>query len=248
MRVALLHLRDERPEEPEFQAVLDALTQGTLDAVTRLGWEPDLVASAQLPIEASVERALGADLVVILGGEDVDPSFYGGEAGYPGEGSHEPQADAAHIAVIRAAIAARKPLLGICRGLQLVNVALGGTLIQHLDPGGLHRANAAGMGSFVASQPALVAGSGLPQEALEGFVYCTHHQAVDALGAGLRIEAWAEDGVVEAVVHESAPLVAVQWHPEHPETSRRQLVALLLHVQSLGDRGVVEEPDAVAAA
>ncbi len=230
MRVTLLHLREKRPAHPEFQEVLDTLTSAAVDTVTGLGWQPTLVASAEMPLRESVDAAAAADAVIILGGEDVHPEFYDGALTYPGSGEHEPDADRAHIAVIRAALAAGTPLLGICRGNQLLNVALGGTLIPHLPDTRRHRLPGRGMATFVAGSvlpdPDFADDVAAPDAAL-----CGHHQAIDRLGEGLIIAARADDGVIEAVVHESAPLTGVQWHPEHPDTAVQQLTPLLRRLE-----------------
>ncbi|RWA15175.1 gamma-glutamyl-gamma-aminobutyrate hydrolase family protein [Mycolicibacterium brumae] len=230
MRAALFHLRTERPEAREFQDVLDELNRGALRAATLLGWQTRLFASAEAPVQASLDAAADADVVVLLGGEDIDPQRYGGAADYPGGGGHEPDADAAHLAVIEQALARRQPLLGVCRGLQVVNVALGGTLIQDLGPDSAHRSAAgAGMARFTTAR---VNADGLPEAAGAGPVYCSHHQAVDRLGSGLQVVARAPDGVVEAVVHTRAPITGVQWHPEHPAVAETQLTRLLRRLEA----------------
>lgn len=175
-------------------------------------------------MQVSLDAAAAADVVVILGGEDLDPRCYGGAADYPESGGHEPDADAAHIAVVEQALAHRQPLLGVCRGLQVINVAFGGTLIQDLGPASTHRDGAgAGMARFTTSA---VDAAGLP-EAGGGPVYCSHHQAIDRLGVDLVVAARAPDGVIEAVVHTRAPITGVQWHPEHPAVAETQLTPLL---------------------
>lgn len=227
MRVALLHLRNSRPHAPEFQRDLDMLTQGALDAIHRLGWSADLVASSEVPVSDTMNLAKRCDAVVLLGGEDVTPELYGGRTTYPGSGHHEPHADRAHTAVIHEAIKHQQPLLGICRGLQLMNVALGGTLIQHLDPSESHRADGSGMDAYVQSNVSVDQNTDLYADVPVGPMYCTHHQAVDTLGVGLTAVANTADGVIEAVIHESAPLTGVQWHPERPDVAPIQLTPLL---------------------
>jgi gamma-glutamyl-gamma-aminobutyrate hydrolase PuuD len=170
--------------------------------------EPDLVASA-------VERLDG---VVLAGGADVDPARYGA---HPDPATAPPRADrdAAELEVVAAAAAADLPLLGVCRGLQLLNVARGGTLVQHLPDvlGSARHAPAAGEygRTPVRLEPASRTAGWLaaPDARLE--VSCYHHQAIDTLGAGLRVTARAADGTIEAVEDDGAGfLVAVQWHPE----------------------------------
>lgn len=222
-RLALLHLRTARPEAPWFQARLDVLNAATTRVAERLGWRVVPLASAEHDPAATLAAVDAADAVVLMGGEDVDPAAYGGPRDYPGSGMHEPLADAAHLAAVRRCRDTGTPLLGICRGLQLVNVALGGTLVPHLPTTDAHR----GPEGFVRTRvrlttPNLAADVDAGQD-----VRCTHHQAVDRLAEGLVVAAVAPDGVVEAAVHAAAPITGVQWHPEHPETADDQLTALL---------------------
>ncbi|MGW3991070.1 gamma-glutamyl-gamma-aminobutyrate hydrolase family protein [Streptomyces sp. NPDC004830] len=159
------------------------------------------------------ERAAAAvarlDGVVIAGGPDVEPVRYGAER-EPRTGPPAPERDAWELALIDAALAADLPLLGICRGMQLLNVALGGTLVQHIDG----HAEVVGVfgGHAVTPVPGSLYGRVVPEEE---FVPTYHHQAVDRLGEGLVPSAYAADGTVEAVELPSARWVlGVQWHPE----------------------------------
>ncbi|MDN6353499.1 MAG: gamma-glutamyl-gamma-aminobutyrate hydrolase family protein [Corynebacterium sp.] len=212
-RVAIHHPTDHRPHDPEFQSLITGLNDQVRDTVESLGWTPVFCAGD------AGDAGAPADLIVIVGGEDVHPSFYGGATAYPGVGHLVPTADAAQIEVVRTAVANRTPLLGICRGLQIINVALGGTLVQHLDG---HRHH--GDDPFVET---VVTGA-----LADDPVLCTHHQAIDRLGEGLDAVAHAADGVIEAVVHRDAPLPGVQWHPEHPAVAATQLTALLLRLDA----------------
>jgi len=224
----LLHVRDSRPHAPGFQRELDTLTEATERAVAALGWRPERIAAAEVASDELLRRARAADAVVVLGGEDVDPTLYGGSRDYPGAGTHEPVADRATMAVIRDAVGRGSPLLAICRGHQLLNVALGGTLVQHLD--GHHSA----VGDpFVQTQVRAFGDSAVGTVALAGPVLCTHHQAIRDLAPGLEVLVRAADGVIEAVAHETAPVVGVQWHPEHPRTAVEQVGALLQHLAAL---------------
>lgn len=161
MRIALLHLRNERPHAPAFNETLTALNSGAVAAVEALGWEPVLVASGEWPLSESVSEALKADAAVLLGGEDVHPAFYDGPLDYPEVDAWDPKADAAHLAVVAACLEARKPLLGVCRGLQIINVALGGTLIQHLEVSG-HRLPGHGLRTFAPTRPEFAELSPMP--------------------------------------------------------------------------------------
>ncbi|MGF6821802.1 putative glutamine amidotransferase [Microbacterium sp. ZKA21] len=229
--VALLHLRTRRPHAAGYQAELDALNASAARTVMRLGWEPVLVPTAELPTADTHAAARAADLIVLMGGEDVDPRLYGVRVDYPGSGHHEPRTDSTHIAVVLEAMQHHKPVLGICRGMQVINVALGGTLVQHLPTVERHR-GAAGSDPFVRTAVRIESETDLDADVdVAQTVRCTHHQAVDALGTGLRVAAHAADGVIEAVVHESAPLTGVQWHPEHPATADAQLAPLLRRLE-----------------
>jgi putative glutamine amidotransferase len=230
-RIALLHLRTRRPHSAGYQAELDALNASTVATVSALGWEPVLVPTAELPTADTHAVARQSDLIVLMGGEDVDPRLYGDVVEYPGSGHHEPRTDSTHIAVVLEALQQHKPVLGICRGLQLINVALGGTLVQHL-PTVEHHRGATANAPFVRTWVRLERDADLGGDVDAGLpVMCTHHQAIDVLGSGLRVAATAPDGVIEAVIHESAPITGVQWHPEHPETAQQQLAPLLQRLE-----------------
>ncbi|WP_448811623.1 gamma-glutamyl-gamma-aminobutyrate hydrolase family protein [Agromyces bauzanensis] len=159
-----------------------------------------------------VERLDG---VVIAGGEDVDPRRYG-EAPGPHTNRIDPLRDEFEIGLVLAAIDAGIPVLGVCRGNQVINVALGGSLVQHLEIGTgeshasyayprQHRAH------VVDARP------GTTVERLYGAqfpVNSFHHQAVRRLGDGLIAAGSARDGVIESIEHRDAPVLGVQWHPE----------------------------------
>ncbi|MFE1310088.1 gamma-glutamyl-gamma-aminobutyrate hydrolase family protein [Streptomyces sp. NPDC058755] len=175
--------------------------------------------AAMLPPDAP-ERAAEAmerlDGLVIAGGPDVDPSRYGAERS-PRTGPPAPERDAWELALIEAALAARVPVLGICRGMQLLNVALGGTLVQHLD------GHAEVVGVFGGHAVKPVPGTLYAQIAPEETTVPTyHHQAVERLGTGLVPSAHAADGTVEAIELPSGEgwVLGVQWHPEMGEDLR----------------------------
>lgn len=219
----VLHVRDERPHAPDYQRLLDELNAAAMRAFADAEWSPTLLPVAQLDSRDVLDRARDAHAVVVMGGEDVDPRLYGGALTYPGSGQHEPEADRTMIAVIRQSLDRRSPLLGICRGHQLINVALGGTLIEHMTG---HRAS--GPSHFVRTRVAVASDEPDPAAFSVGDdALCSHHQAVRELGDGLRVVARADDGTIEAIAHREAPLLGVQWHPEHPEVAGDQLAKLL---------------------
>ena len=148
----------------------------------------------------------GCGALLLPGGGDVEPWRYG--RGNTASRGLEPERDTAELMLLERFIAAGKPVLGICRGIQIINVFFGGTLCQDL-PG---HAAADGKDSFHA-----VCTVRSPLLAVCGpvcRVNSAHHQAVDALGRGLRAIQWAEDGTVEALCHDCLPIWGVQWHPE----------------------------------
>lgn len=173
------------------------------------------------PSEA-VEVVARLDALVVAGGADVEPVRYGAVP-EPRTGPPARARDAWELALVEAALASGTPLLGICRGMQLLNVALGGTLIQHLDG---HVEAVGVMGRHPVKPVPGTRYASLVPELTSVPTY--HHQAVDRLGAGLTASAYAEDGTVEAVeLADPAWALGVQWHPEMGEDLRvmRGLVA-----------------------
>lgn len=156
--------------------------------------------------------------LLLTGGEDVDPVRYGA-APHPELGAVNEARDAMEIAAVRTALERRLPILGICRGMQLLNVALGGTLVQDLaserpSPLAHEQEAPTDRGWHVArvregSKLRRIVGAG------EIFTNSFHHQAIDRIADALEPSAWAEDGVIEAAEGRSGGwLYAVQWHPE----------------------------------
>jgi putative glutamine amidotransferase len=192
-----------------------ALGVSYLDAVAAAGGIPVIL--APLParrLESIIERLDG---ICLSGGPDIEPAYYGSDA-HPELGPTEPEVDLFELGLVRAARRRGLPVLAICRGMQVLNVARGGTLVQHLpDLGGeiAHRQ------TTPASQPshgvALAATSRLARiaESERIDVNSFHHQAISHLGTGLEPVAWADDGVIEAVeAPGEAFTLGVQWHAE----------------------------------
>jgi putative glutamine amidotransferase len=174
----------------------------------------------------------GVDALVVAGGGDVDPASYG--ADNTGSYDHDAAADASELALLRAARNRGMPTLAICRGMQLVNVAFGGTLHQDIGvPGGVHEPishipqevlDATHPIEVVASSRlAAVVGAG------ERVVNTIHHQAIDRLADGFQVTATAPDGVIEAIEpdDDAWPVLAVQWHPEKADGQDEPLFAWL---------------------
>ena len=189
------------------------------DMVAAAGGLPVLL--PPLPALAGVLGRL--DGLVLSGGGDIDPAHYG--AGRDdASGPANPERDAAELELWRRALASGLPVLGICRGLQVINVAQGGTLHQHLPDLVGHDGHSPDPGSYGSHKVSVA-----PTSRLAGVLGRTdtavpthHHQAIDQLGAGLVATAWTDDGVTEAIefsAHEDPAgagrfMLAVQWHPE----------------------------------
>ena len=183
-----------------------------------------------LPPLPGVAAAVGRlDGLLLTGGGDIDPGAYGAQP-HPRTSRVSVPRDAAEMELLDAAMAAGLPVLGVCRGMQLVNVARGGTLCQHLPNDAGHTPAPGTFGSHpvrVAPGTRLARILGANGNGVE--VPTAHHQAVDRLGEGLVATAWAKDGVIEAVepgVAGDPFLLAVQWHPE-AGTDPRLLEALV---------------------
>lgn len=171
------------------------------------------------------------DGLLLAGGGDIEPRRYGGGA-HPEVYGVDPSRDAAEFALVGAALAAGLPIFAICRGMQVLNVALGGTLHQHLpDRQGLDLHGQPGRDLSVVHDVKVSEATILAQACGLPVLRCTshHHQAVDVLGAGLRVVASTGDGVVEAVELVDAGsrwVLGVQWHPEMTASEDRSQQAL----------------------
>jgi putative glutamine amidotransferase len=185
-------------------------------AVERAGGIPVAIATlAGENIDPLLERLSG---LLVSGGPDIDPSFYGA-APHPLLGPTSRDVDAFELTLCRRADELRIPILGICRGAQMLNVARHGTLHQHLpdiNGGSLeHRQQQPGATATqevrISPDSTLAEIVGAEQLAVNSF----HHQGIDRLGERLRPVAWSQDGLIEAVEDTEAPLVlGVQWHAE----------------------------------
>lgn len=184
-------------------------TTAYVKAVQRAGGVPVI-----LPVvdPSDVEALLDAvDAVVITGGRDLDPAGYG-QTPHPQLGPLDPVRDASDIAIARAVVARDQPTLAVCRGIQILNVALGGTLHQHVDDHmrlDQYNIDAHTVKIDARSRLAKIVGT----ETLG--VNTLHHQVLDALGNGVRAVAHNEHGHTEAIEIDGAPnVLGVQWHPE----------------------------------
>ena len=149
-------------------------------------------------------------------------SYVGRSETGPHTTATRPDRDASELAVLQAALERDVPLLAVCRGMQLLNVLLGGTLLQHLPAAPATEPHQLGLGIYAERKVRTAPGSALDR--LIGptaTVNCHHHQALDRIASALTPTAWAEDGVVEGVEDAARPFcLAVQWHPETGEDFR----------------------------
>lgn len=196
--------------------------QSYVEAVERAGGLPVLL-PPQDPANAG--RVLGRlDGLVLAGGPDLDPAGYGADR-HARTGDPQPHRDSWEFALARTALGNGLPLLGVCRGMQLLNVALGGDLTQHLDPPDHQVAPATYTWHGVETAPGSTLAAVLGTQAK---VRCYHHQAVARLAEGLVATAHSADGTVEAVELPGERFVlGVQWHPEADPTDPRLFQALI---------------------
>lgn len=199
-----------------------------LDAVTLAGGIAVLLPPQPVGPTIADHVIAALDGLIITGGRDLDPAAYGQQA-HPATDEPARDRDDWEFALLAAALRRRVPVLGICRGAQLLNVALGGTLHQHLPEVIGHSGHRAGEAVFADSAVRVMPGSrlaGLVGPSLA--VKCYHHQAIDRLGDGLVASAVDADGVIEAVELPGPDFVlAVQWHPEETLEDLRVLRGLV---------------------
>jgi len=174
------------------------------------------------PSEEAIEETLDAlDGLIFSGGSDLDPALYGQEP-HPETGGIVPERDSGELALLKAALERDMPVLAICRGSQVLNVVLGGDLVQHVPdviPGDTHKQTP---GVFAEHEVGIEIGTQLDElVGGEVIVKSHHHQGFGRLGEGLRVAARAPDGSIEAIenpAHRFA--VGVLWHPEAGEDAR----------------------------
>lgn len=200
------------------------------DAVTASGGIAVLLPPQKDPDDAAPAVLDGLDGLILTGGVDVQPELYGAPR-HPLTDPARADRDAWEMALFAGAEERRMPVLAICRGMQVVNVARGGTLHQHLPEVVGHERYRLGKGVFATNTAEVVAESRLasiigagPQD-----VHSYHHQAIDRLGDGLLVTARTADGVVYAVEGTGdGYLVGVQWHPEQNLDDRRLFADLVV--------------------
>lgn len=235
-----------------------ALVPGSyLDVVEAAGGQPVLLPPSRSPVPedtrrggpspaagpvAGSERVLAAlDGLVLTGGGDLAPGRYGQQAGSHIDGAN-PARDELEVGLVGAALAVDLPVLAVCRGLQVLNVALGGDLVQHLpEPAGsAHRPRPGVFGPVrVMTEPSSTVRRLMGERAE---VQCSHHQAIASLAPGLVVTARSEDGVIEAVeLPGHRFVIGVQWHPEEVGDARL-FAALVAAAGSATDQRPVAVP------
>lgn len=189
---------------------------GYVEGIARCGGIPlilPLLTNPDAPFQAMIESLDG---LILTGGDDPAPHLYGEEP-LQGLGNIEYERDVAELAVIKLALELKKPILGICRGMQILNVACGGTLIQDIPrqvPGAFQHAQKGSRqygAHKVTLQPGFVADAIGKTEIM---VNTSHHQAVKDVAPGFMMTGSAADGVIEAIESVDGLHVGLQWHPE----------------------------------
>lgn len=220
-----------------------AVPEAYVTCLRRAGAQPVLLPPAA---DASPEEALAPFAGLLLaGGGDVDPARYGASPVHPAVYGVDPLRDEAELGLVKAAVARGVPVVAICRGMQVLNVALGGTLHQHLpDIQGMDVHGHPTRASSVLHDVKVGSGTRLAAACGQEVLRCTshHHQGVDQLGDGLAPVAWSGDGLVEGVEladADGAWVVGVQWHPEMTaadDPCQQALFDAFVAVVSGGDR------------
>lgn len=209
----------------EVDALVRQLADRAMDALEAAGGAPALIdiAADGRPEPGALTRQFAG--LLILGGADVDPALYG-ERPHPATSGVDMDEDRYEIAAARAALDDGTPLVGICRGMQVMNVACGGTLVQDLGAETPHHGP---LNALMVTQRVHVA----PESRLARIVGKStvavrtgNHQAVRDVADGFAVAARAEDGVIEAIEHATAWAIGVQWHPEDPLADAEDLAAI----------------------
>jgi putative glutamine amidotransferase len=205
-------------------------TRCALQTLVELGASYELM-DTSVPLE-NPGRAAAFDRVLILGGGDVSATLWGGTDDPDTTYGVDRRADEDTIAALLAAAEAQRPVLAVCRGAQLLNVAFGGTILADITDYALHH-GPPGRPLFLDEPVTLAPGSHVHGAlgSTRVTVRSGHHQAVDRVADALAVTARADDGIVEAIEHPTRPLVGVQWHPEDDDGSaddRRRLFAAFL--------------------
>lgn len=205
------------PSTPVTIAIVgrNSQTENYVGALRRMGLSCHVTLN---PEEASLSSHL-----LLPGGGDITPAFFGQTD--HGSNNIDTELDILQLQALEFFLRQKKPVLGICKGLQLINVCLGGTIIQHIDTAEAHRWKGSDQTHYVYH-------SGLSRTdffyqlyGLSAQVNSAHHQAIDKLGEDLYPVCRARDNIIEGIMHTSLPVIAVQWHPERiPDGSGDRLL------------------------
>lgn len=182
-------------------------------------------------VTLDIKEASDCDGLILPGGGDITPAFFGEEN--RGSRNIDTELDILQLEILDMALEKKLPVLGICKGIQLINVGLGGTIIQDIATGGCHAYDRGDK-----YHPSVISkGSWLhPLYGESLIINSAHHQALGKLGGGLHaVQFCPLDGCIEAVAHESLPVIGVQWHPERidPEKSGADGRKVLAYFASL---------------
>jgi putative glutamine amidotransferase len=204
-RIAILARFAESTSATRYAAIVTA--RRLADAVWAAGGEPLTMIAAAGPAGTDwAERLRGIDGVLMPGGADINPTAYGQEISSEHVYDVDDTADEADISMVRYALSAGIPVLAICRGLQITNVALGGTLVQHMGAPHQHHVAPVTIDKYFDEL-------GLSSATVEAS--CYHHQMIDQVAPGLEVIGRSTEGYVEAVKMDApAWAFGVQWHPE----------------------------------
>ncbi|GAA1425879.1 gamma-glutamyl-gamma-aminobutyrate hydrolase family protein [Agrococcus citreus] len=217
MRPFIAVVADRKPQSSGawVDVPTDGLPHSYVRAIEQAGGAAVLIPAVESHLD-ELDRLLDCvDGLFLAGGRDIDAELYG-QRPHPANDPSLTVRDRLEIALTQRASERGIPVFGACRGMQVINVAFGGTLEQHLADRVDMQPHRDGVGEFTSHRVEIVAGSALatiaPHAELD--IASHHHQGVDALGEGLIATAFADDGVIEAVETPTGFCVGVQWHPE----------------------------------
>ena len=226
-------------EAATWRVPVSAIGVTYLDAIVRAGGQPVALAPIAGTIADLTETMSRFDGLCLPGGPDVDPRRYGADVIHPAVYGVDARHDAFDLAIARAAIELGMPILAICRGHQVLNVALGGTLIQHLgdERTSDHRFRYHSVELQPGCRAALAMGTDRPVG------HSVHHQAIDRVAEGMVVTGRADDGTIEATESVDGWVVSVQWHPEddaHERPEQQGLFDAFVAACLDSNRGTVE--------
>lgn len=212
----------------QLNDALQGLADNVLSSFKSVGIDGELVNAASPEGKKADVLLSSFEGLVILGGGDIDPEFYSEGCESTCTYGVNPVADQFEIELVQAAIHLKKPVLGICRGMQVINVALGGTLYEHIGDDTIHKIK--GSSTEMNQHEVFISEGSLLHDIYNRTnmtIRSAHHQAVKELGKGLVISATADDGIVEAIESHDDWCLGVQWHPEDALADKEQIQTLM---------------------